>query len=162
METWKLQDYITHLTPQQWKKIETKTGSYISKLTKDRAGPYWENKMNWIHHMLKGSFYEPASVKNHIILQIRHFPLKFSEIMNLHLYEYICCGQEMFQYCVNNKIHPSVLLQIFKKSINKQPITKREQQILNKKTTLGLTFQDAIRKFYKFFKKYGFNTVVTI
>lgn len=156
MNKWKLQDYIKNLTPQQWKKLDIKTGSYILQLTQDRAGPYWENRMNWIHHMIKGSFYEPPSVKDKIILQIRYFPLKFSEIIKLNLYEYICCRQEINQFCLKNEIEPTILLQIFQKSINKQPITKNEEKILNKKISLGLTFQEAIRKYYKLFKKYGF------
>jgi hypothetical protein len=82
---WGLNDYISNLTEREKKEILYKTEKYILQLTEDRSGPYWNNRVQWINAMLNKQFYEPITVTNKIICNIRGFDLTFDFIITNNL-----------------------------------------------------------------------------
>lgn len=150
---WSLNDYINKLTDIEKKNILHNTEKYILQLTEDRAGPYWKNRVQWINAMLNKQFYEPISVTNKIIYNLRGFDLTFDFIITNNLYSYLVCDSETERYKSKKNYNYDYLLEIAKKISTSQPVTTEEKKIYDTEIYNGENIGKCLTSFYRYFKK---------
>jgi hypothetical protein len=156
VSNWSLSDFMNNLTNEEKNNILDKTDRYILYLTNDRAGPYWDSRVKWVHAMLNKQFYEPPSVTEKIICNIRGTNLRFDFIIKTNLYSFLVCDKEIKRYVKNKSkegYNYKFLLDLVQKFVKNRPLTNNDKKIFYTTIYSGEKIGDCLNSFYRYFKK---------